>query len=141
MPQSRSTALYPYLKCPQRRLYFAWKIADIYLRRFAEYWNALSASLRKLEFFSVRTSAIFPYAGPQLSAERSGDVCRHQCGHLRTSLWTSMRTSAWHRRPHGWVQTSADVRMDGCGCLRKSSWRGVDIRRAEGSVRVAPPTV
>ena len=119
---------FPYLKCPQRRLYSAWKIADIYLRRSAEYWDALSASLRKLEIFSVRTSAIFPYAGPQLSAERSAEVCGHQCG-----------------RPHGLVQTSAwigaDVRMDGCGCLRKSAWVGVDIRRARGSVRVAPPAV
>ena len=41
---------------------------DIYLRRFEEYWNAMSASLRnlrKLEIFSVRTSAVFPYARPQ----------------------------------------------------------------------------
>ena len=112
----------PYLKCPQRRLYSAWKIADIYLRRSAEYWDALSASLRKLEIFSVRTSAIFPYAGPQLSAERSADVCGHQCGNLcgrlcgrphglvRTSAWI-VRTSAWMGAdvcgsPHGWVRTS-----------------------------------
>ena len=88
----------------------------------AEYWDALSASLRKLVIFSVRTSAIFPYAGPQLSAERSADVCGHQCRHLRTSLRTSMRTSAWIGadvrmdgcgRPHGWMRMSAEVRMDG----------------------------
>ena len=145
---------HPYLKCPQRRLYSAWKIADIYLQRSAEYWDALSASLRKLEIFSVRTSAIFPYAGPQLSAERSAEVCGHQCGHLRTSLRTSMRTSTWIGadvrmdwcgRPHGLVRMSAwigaDVRMDGCGCLRTSAWMGADIRRARGSVRVAPPAV
>ena len=145
---------FPYLKCPQRKLYSAWKIADIYLRRSAEYWDALSASLRKLEIFSVRTSAIFPYAGPQLSAERSAEVCGHQCGHLRTSLRTSMRMSVWIGadvrmdwcgRPHGLVRTSAwigaDVRMDGCGCLRTSAWMGADIRRARGSVRVAPPAV
>ena len=91
-----------------KRLYSAWKIADIYLRRSAEYWDALSASLHKLEIFSVRTSAIFPYAGPQLSAERSAEVW----GRLRTSLRTSMRTSAWMGAdvcgsPHGWVRTSA----------------------------------
>ena len=123
---------YLYLKCPQRRLYSAWKIADIYLRRSAEYWDALSASLRKLEIFSVWTSTIFPYASPQLSAERSADVCGHLCRRLCG-------------RPHGLVQTSAwigaDVRMDGCGCLRKSAWMGADIRRARGSVRVAPPAV
>ena len=100
----------------------------------AEYWDALSASLRKLEIFSMRTSAIFPYAGPQLSAERSADICGHLCG-----------------RPHGLVRTSAwigvDVRMDWCGrphgcrCLRKSAWMGADVRRARGSVRVAPPAV
>ena len=108
----------PYLKCLQRRLYSAWKIADIYLRRSAEYWDALSASLRKLEIFSVRTSAIFPYAGPQLSAERSVEVC----GHLRTSLRTSMRTSAW---------IGADVRMDWCGrphgLVQTSAWMGADV--------------
>ena len=118
----------PYLKCPQRRLYSAWKIADIYLGRSAEYWDALSTSLRKLEIFSVRTSAIFPYAGPQLSAEVRGSLRTS----MRTSLRTSMRTSAW---------IGADIRMDGCGCLRKSAWMGADIRRARGSVRVAPPAV
>ena len=85
-----------------------------------EYWDALSASLRKLEMFSVRMSAIFPYAGPQLSAERSAEVCGHQCGHLRTS----MRTSAWIGvddcmdwcgRPHGLVRTSAWIGADVCG--------------------------
>ena len=126
----------PYLKCPQRRLYSAWKIADIYLRRSAEYWDALSASLRKQEIFSVRTSAIFPYAGPQLSAERSSERSAEVCGHLRTSLRTSMRTSAW---------IGADVRMDWCGrphgLVWTSAWMVADIRRARGSVRVAPPAV
>ena len=122
-----------YLKCPQRRLYSAWKIADIYLRRSAEYWDALSASLRKLEIFSVRTSAIFPYAGPQLSAERSAEVCGHQCGHLRTSLRTSMRTSAW---------IGADIRMDWCGrphgLVRTSAWMGADVcGRPHGWVRTS----
>ena len=106
---------FPYLKCPQRRLYSAWKIADIYLWRSAEYWDALSASLRKLEIFSLRTSAIFPYTGPQLSAE----VCGHQCGHLQTSLRTSAWIGAdvrmdWCGRPHGLVQTS----------VRTSAWMG-----------------
>ena len=87
-----SVRVSPYLKCLQRKLYSAWKIADIYLQRFAEYWNGLSASLHKLEIFSVRTPAIFPNAGPQLSAERSVDVCGH---------------------PHGWVGMSGEVRMDG----------------------------
>ena len=109
----------PYLKCPQRRLYSAWKIADIYLRRFAKYWNALSASLCKLEIFSVRTSEVFPYAGLQVSAQRTlEDICRHLCGRLCGCQ-------------HGWVRTSADVRMDGFGCLRKSPWMGADIRRAK----------
>ena len=80
----------------------------------------------------MRTSVIFPYAGRQLYVERSADVCGHQCGHLPTSLRMSMQTSAW---------MGADVRMDGCGCLRKSAWTGVDIRRANGSVRVAAPAV
>ena len=102
----------PYLKCPQRRLYSAWKIADIYLWRSAEYWDALSASLRKLEIFSVRTSAIFPYAGPQLSAERSAEVCGHHCGRLCGRLHGLVRSSAWMGAdvcgsPHGWVWTSA----------------------------------
>ena len=88
----------------------------------------MSASLRKLEIFSVRTSAVFPYARPQMSAERFADACGHLCGHLCG-------------RPHGWVWTSADVRMDGCGCPRKSAWMGADVRRAKGSVRVAPPAV
>ena len=116
----------PYLKCPQRRLYSAWKIADIYLRRSAEYWDALSASLRKLEILSVRTSAIFPYAGPQLSAERSAEVC----GHLWTSLRMSMRTSAW---------IGADVLMDWCGCLRNISiCRSAVVRRGvRGSLRTS----
>ena len=108
----------PYLKCSQRRLYSTWKIADIYLRRFAEYWNTLSTSLRKLEMFSVWTSAIFPYVGPQLSAERSVDI---------------------------FADVYAGIRMDGCGCphgwVRKSAWTGVNIRRAKGSVRVAAPAV
>ena len=137
---------YPYLKCPQRRLYSAWKIEDIYLPRSGEYWDALSTSLRKQEIFSVRTSAIFPYAGPQLSTERSAEVCGHQCGHLRTSPWIGADVHMdWCGRPHGLVQTSAwigaDVRMDGCGCLGKSAWMVADIRRARGSVRVAPPAV
>ena len=55
---------------------------DIYLRRFGEYWDALSASLRKLEIFFVRTSAIFPYAGLQLSAERFADINADICGCL-----------------------------------------------------------
>ena len=119
-PSSPTCRHFPYLKCPQRRLYSAWKIADIYLRRFAEHWNTLSASLRKLEIFSVLTSAIFPYAGPQLSAERSADINADIGGHLRTSLRTSMRMSAWMGadicgRPHGWVRMSAEVRMDRCG--------------------------
>ena len=124
----------PYLKCPQRRLYSAWKIADIYLRRFAEYWNAMSASLRRLEFFSVHTSTVFPYACLQMSAERSTDVCRPLCG----------RMDGCGRLcgcPHRWVRTSADVHMDGCGCLGKSTWMGADVRRAKGSVSVAPPAV
>ena len=110
----------PYLKCPQRRLYAAWKIADIYLRTSAEYWDALSASLRKLEIFSVRTSTIFPYAGRQLSAERSAEVC----GRLRTSMRTSADIFAdvhvdvhmdWCGRPHGLARTSAWMGADVCG--------------------------
>ena len=86
----------------------------------AEYWDALSASLRKLEIFSVRTSAIFPYAGPQLSAERSAEVC----GRLRTSVQTSADIFAdiyadvrmdWCGRPHGWMRTSAWMDADVCG--------------------------
>ena len=133
--------LLPYLKCPQRRLYSAWKIADIYLRRSAEYWEALSASLRKLEIFSVRTSAIFPYAGRQLSAERSADICGHLCGRLSGRPHGLVRTSAW---------TGADVRMD--WCRRTSAWMGADVcgsphgwvRTSAGPedlLRVAPPAV
>ena len=93
----------------------------------AEVCGVLGRFVRKstqVESFSVRTSAIFPYAGPQLSAERSAEVCGHQCRHLRTSLRTSMRTSAWIGadvrmdgcgRQHGWMRMSAEVRMDGCG--------------------------
>ena len=109
---------YPYLKCPQRRLYSAWKIMDIYLRRFAEYWNTVSASLRKLENFSVRSSAIFPHAHLQMSAERSANVCEHlcehQCGHPQTSLRTS-------------TVIYVDVRMDGCRHLRTSAWMTADV--------------
>ena len=130
-------ARFPYLKCPQRRLYSAWKIADIYLRRSAEYWDALSASLRKLEIFSVRTSAIFPYAGPQLSAERSAEVCGHQCGHLCGRLCG---------RPHGLVRTSAWIGADVCmdwrgrlhGLVRTSAWMGADVcGRPHGWVRTS----
>ena len=96
----------------------------------AEYWDALSASLRKLQIFSVPTSAVFPYAGLQLSAERSADVCGHQCGHLcgrlcgnphglvRTSAWTGAEVHMdWCGRPHGWVRTSAWMGADVCGSL------------------------
>ena len=79
---------------------------DIYLRRFGEYWNAMFASLRKLESFSMRTSAIFPYAHPQMSAERSAEVCEHLCRHLCGCLCGL---------PHGWVLMSAEVHMDGYG--------------------------
>ena len=110
----------PYLKCPQRRLYSAWKIADIYLCRFAEYWNAMSASLRKLEIFSVRTSAVFPYACLKMSAERSTDVCGHLCRRLcgQTSTWMG-------------ADVCADVPMDGCGHLRTSTWIGANVRGSQ----------
>ena len=69
---------------------------------------------------------------PQRGPRKSADICGHLCGRLCG-------------RPHGLVWTSAwigaDVRMDGCGCLRTSAWMGADIRRARGSVRVAPPAV
>ena len=109
----------PYLKCPQRRLYSTWKIADIYLRRSVEYWDALSASLRKLEIFLCGRPQYFHMqvrSCRQRGPRKSADVCGHQCGHLRTSLRTSMWTSAWIGadvrmdwcgRPHGWVWTSA----------------------------------
>ena len=72
------------------------------------------------KFFSVRTSAIFPYAGRQLSAERSAEVC----GRLRTSMRTSADIFAdvyvdvhmdWCGRPHGLARTSAWMGADVCG--------------------------
>ena len=126
----------PYLKYPQRRLYSTWKIVDIYLPRFAEYWNA---SLRELEIFLSGHSQYFHthvcrclQRGPRMSADINADIFEDICGHLCGCLCG---------RPHGWVRTSADVRMDGCGCLRKSAWMGADVCRAKGSVRVAPPAV
>ena len=119
-PIVKLSMLHPYLKCPQRRLYSAWKIADIYLQRSAEYWDALSTSLHKLEIFSVRTSAIFQYAGPQTGQRKSADInadifaevyadvrmdwCRRPHGLVRTSAW--MGVDVWGS-PHGWVRTSA----------------------------------
>ena len=79
---------------------------------------------RVLERFVHGSTAIFPYAGPQRGLQMSVDICGHLCGRL-----------------HGWVRTSVDVRMDGCGCLRKSACTGADICKAKGSVRVAPPAV
>ena len=65
---------------------------------------------------------------------RNISICRSAVARreVRGHLQTSMLTSAW---------MGADVRMDGCGCLRKSTWTDADIRRAKGSVRVAPPAV
>ena len=67
-----------------------------------------------------------------MSADIFSDVCMDVsmdgCGRLCGRL-------------HGWVRTPADVRMDGCGCPRKSTWMGADVRRAKGSARVAPPAV
>ena len=70
--------------------------------------------------FSVRTSAIFPYAGPQTGPRKSADInadifadvyvdvrmdwCRRPHGLVRTSAW--MGVDVWGS-PHGWVRTSA----------------------------------
>ena len=66
--------------------------------------------------------------GLQMSADINADICGHLCGRLCG-------------RPHGWVRRSADVRMDGCGCLRKSAWMGADICKGKGFVRVAASAV
>ena len=68
-----------------------------------------------------------------ISICRSAVVRREVRGSLRTSMRTSVDIFA------AWI--GADVHMDGCRCMRKSTWMGVDIRRARGSVRVAPPAV
>ena len=73
-----------------------------------------------------------PQRGPRTSADISADICGHLCGRLCGRPHGLMRTSAW---------IGAEFRMDGCGCLQKSAWMGADIRRARGSVRVAPPAV
>ena len=108
----------------------------------AEVCGVLGRFVRK----STQAGNFFCADVRNISICRSAVVHREVSGSLRTSVQTSADVHMdWCGRPHGLMRTSAwigaDVRMDGCGCLRKSAWMVADIRRARGSVRVAPPAV
>ena len=116
----------------------------------AEVCRVLGRFVRK----STQAGNFFCADVRNISICRSAVVRREVRGSLQTSMGTSADIFAdvyadvrmdWCGRPHGLVRMStwicADIHMDGCGCLRKSAWMGADIRRARGSVRVAPPAV
>ena len=109
----------PYLKCPQRRLYSAWKIADICLRSIGtlcpqvyaswkfflcgrpQYFHIQVAVVRREVRGSLRTSV---RSSADVYADVRMDWCGHPHGLVRTSAWMGVDVCG---SPHGWVRTSA----------------------------------